>query len=72
MPEDTWLRKEVPDQRIIDVDLTSRVDTRRQDRHTRYTASLAKGRQSPERAHGKYLLSGGMLICHTCVGTSRG
>jgi hypothetical protein len=39
----------------------------RSDR-TRYLASVAKGGKVPERAHGKYLLSGGMLICPQCGG----
>jgi len=29
-------------------------------------ASVAKGGRVPERTHGKYLLSGGMLVCPTC------
>jgi hypothetical protein len=45
-----------------------RVDARRDDRRTRYLASVAKGGRVPERAHGKYLLSGGLLVCPTCGG----
>jgi site-specific DNA recombinase len=67
-PEETWVRTEKPELRIIDVDLAERVDARRTDRRTRYLASLANGDRVPERAHGKYLLSGGMLVCPTCGG----
>ena len=42
------------------------MDARRHDRLTRYHASVAKGGKVPERAHGTYLLSGGMLVCPTC------
>lgn len=67
-PEDRWLRREASALRIIDPDLAARVDERRLDRRTRYLASVAKGGRVPERAHGKYLLSGGILICPTCGG----
>ena len=52
--------------RIIPADLAERVDARRHDKHRRYQASLAKGGRVPERAHGKYLLSGGLLVCPQC------
>ena len=54
--------------RLVDPDVAARVDARRLDRRTRYLASVAKGGRVPERAHGKYLLSGGMLVCPTCGG----
>ena len=69
VPEERWLRREAPALRIIDADLARRVDARRLDRRTRYLASKAKGDgRVPERAHGKYLLSGGLLVCPTCGG----
>ena len=68
-PEETWIRTEVPRLRIIDADLAARVDPRLDDRRTRYKASLARNDgRAPEKTHGKYLLSGGMLICSTCGG----
>jgi site-specific DNA recombinase len=73
-PEETWTRLDANDAlRIIDPDLAARVDARRLDRRTRYLASLsiANGR-APEKAHGKYLLTGGMLICPTCGGHFEG
>ena len=67
-PEDRWLRLDQPALRIVDPDVAARVDARREDRKARYVASLAKGGRVPERAHGKYLLSGGMLVCPQCGG----
>jgi site-specific DNA recombinase len=68
-PEETWLRRENSALRIIDPDLARRVDARYHDRRTRYLAAVAtKGGRVPQRAHGKYLLSGGLLICPTCGG----
>jgi site-specific DNA recombinase len=67
LPEDRWLRLERPALRIVEADVAARVDARRLDRRTtRYLASVAKGGRVPERAHGKYLLSGGMLVCPQC------
>ena len=68
VPEANWRRRHDPDLRLIDPDLAARVDARYQDRRTRYLASVAKGGRVPERAHGKYLLSGGMLVCPQCGG----
>ena len=68
-PEETWTRCNVPHLRIIEADLAARCDARRLDRRTRYFASLARGDgRVPERAYGKYLLSGGMLVCPQCGG----
>ncbi len=67
-PEDTWVRLVNEDLRIVDPVLAERCDALRQDRRTRYLASVAKGGRVPERAHGKYLLSGGLLVCSTCGG----
>lgn len=74
-PEEAWIRRQVPELRIIDTDLAARVDARIVDRRTRYFASL-KGERTPRRppqqraqgVRGTYLLSGGMLICPTCKG----
>jgi DNA invertase Pin-like site-specific DNA recombinase len=68
-PEDTWIRIQRPELRIIEPDPAERVDARRQDRRSRYLTSLKRAKQPmPEKAHGKYLLSGGMLICPRCHG----
>jgi hypothetical protein len=67
--EDTWLRRDAPALRIVDANLAARVDARLDERRTRYLASVAKADgRSPEKSHGRYLLSGGMLICPTCGG----
>jgi DNA invertase Pin-like site-specific DNA recombinase len=74
-PEDTWIRRDVPALRIIEPALAAKVDARWQDRRTRYLASKARNhglkkgdRTAPEKATGRYLLSGGMLLCPTCGG----
>ena len=72
-PEATWTRCLMPDVeqrlRIIDPDLAARVDAILDDRRERYVASrIRKDGRAPEKAHGKYLLSGGMLLCPTCGG----
>ena len=65
-PAETVIRVDAPHLRIVDLDVAQRVDARREDLRRRYTASLAKGGRVPERAHGKYLLSGGLLVCPQC------
>jgi site-specific DNA recombinase len=66
-PEDTWIRVPAPALRIVDAEVAARVDARLQEKRTRYLASLQDGPvRQPEKAHGKYLLSGGMLLCPTC------
>ena len=67
-PAETWIRRDVDALRIITSDLATRVDAPRADKLTRYFKALAHGGRVPERAHGKYLLTGGMLICPTCGG----
>lgn len=55
--------------RIVDADLAARVDAKLEDRRSRYLAAVAKNTgRAPHKAHGRYLLSGGMLICPTCGG----
>ena len=74
-PEETWFRSEKwADQlRIVDPDLAERVDAKLLDRRTRYLASVAKNNGlAPHKAHGTYLLSGGLLICPTCGGHFEG
>ena len=71
--EATWTRCVLPEVerrlRIIDPELAARVDARLDDRRERYLASrLRNDGRAPEKAHGKYLLSGGMLLCPTCGG----
>ena len=66
-PEETWTKLDVPELRIIDVDLAARVDARRAHWRQKVVASKAKGR-APQNASGKYLLSGGLLVCPTCKG----
>jgi hypothetical protein len=51
--------------RLIDLDLAARVDARREHWRRRVVAAKTKGR-APQNAGGKYLLSGGLLICPTC------
>jgi hypothetical protein len=66
-PEETWTKVDMPELRIIDADLAARVDARREHWRSRVVAAKAKGR-APQNASGKYLLSGGLLICPTCGG----
>jgi hypothetical protein len=51
--------------RIIEPDLAARVDARREQWQARATEAKAR-RRAPQNAGGKYLLSGGLLICPTC------
>jgi hypothetical protein len=68
-PETTWIRRQDVSLRIVDPALAARVDKRLAARRTRYLAAAAKGdERAPQKASGKYLLSGGMLICPTCGG----
>ena len=73
-PEDSWVRLPVDESlRIVDTELAARVDARRVDRRTRYlTARGANSGKMPEKAWGKYLLTGGMLVCPTCGGHFEG
>ena len=66
-PEEAWVRREVPELRIVDADLAARVDKRRDHWKTKADAAKKKGR-APQNAGGKYLLSGGLLVCPTCGG----
>src|SRR5688572_1909357 len=59
-PEESWLRRDAPELRIIDPDLAARCDARRLDRRTRYLASVKNGGRVPERAHRKRV-----YICST-------
>ncbi|MGE0361468.1 MAG: recombinase family protein [Vicinamibacterales bacterium] len=69
-PEGSWTRVQDDAMRIVDLDVIARVDALRQDRRSRYLSSLGGARQGrdPEKTHGKYLLTGGMLVCPTCLG----
>ena len=73
-PEETWIRLPVNESlRIVDPELAARVDARRTDRRTRYLTSLgSKNSKHPEKAWGKYLLTGGLLVCPTCGGHFEG
>jgi site-specific DNA recombinase len=79
-PEETWIRvdpkiaAEVEARvRIIDPEVAERVDERLADKRERYLAAVAKGdNRAPHKTHGKYLLSGGMLICQVCGGHFEG
>ena len=68
-PEETWIRTVVPELQIIDAPLAARVDARLESRRSRYLESRARNDgRAPEKAYGRYLLSGGMLLCPTCGG----
>jgi site-specific DNA recombinase len=73
-PEETWTRLPVnASLTIVDPALAARADARRNDRRTRYLTSLgAQNGKMPEKTWGKYLLTGGMLICPTCGGHFEG
>ncbi len=66
-PEASWLIREDASLRIIDSELAARVDARREHWRRRQAEGKVRGR-APHRAHGRYLLSGGMLQCPTCGG----
>jgi site-specific DNA recombinase len=66
-PEATWIRRDVPALRLIEADLAARVDARRESWRQRAVVAKAQGR-APQNASGKYLLSGGLLVCPTCGG----
>jgi site-specific DNA recombinase len=72
--EETWTRLPVNESlRIVDPALAARADARRIDRRTRYLSSIgAQNGKMPEKTWGKYLLTGGMLICPTCGGHFEG
>jgi DNA invertase Pin-like site-specific DNA recombinase len=69
-PEESWVKLPVNESlRIVDPELAVRVDARHTERRARYFSALAvTGTRVPERTHGKYLLTGGMLVCPTCKG----
>jgi DNA invertase Pin-like site-specific DNA recombinase len=67
MPEDTWIQPHDESLRIIDPVLAEKVDAKLDNRRTRYLASKAKG-DGNHKTHGRYLLSGGMLLCPQCGG----
>jgi hypothetical protein len=64
-PREEWVRVPRPELAIIDSDLAAGVDAIRLDRKKRH---LERGGRPPRGTHGKYLLTGGMLICPTCQG----
>jgi site-specific DNA recombinase len=66
-PQEGWVRVQAPHLRIIDAELAEKVDARLTDRRVRYKQSLKTGHH-PDKAAGRYLLSGGMLLCPTCGG----
>lgn len=66
-PESAWVQREVPELRIVDADLAARVDQRRERWRVR-AVEAAKQNRAPQNASGKYLLTGGLLICPTCGG----
>ena len=69
-PEESWIKLPVNEPLcIVDPELAARVDSRYNERRARYFSALTTdGTRVPERTHGKYLLTGGMLICPTCKG----
>jgi hypothetical protein len=72
-PEHTWTRHFDEQLRIVDPELAARADQKRLGRRDRYFSALSgKGGRVPERSHGIYLLSGGMLVCPTCGGHFEG
>ena len=66
-PEETWLRLRIDDLRIVDLELAARVDALHEHKRARYfTQQVQNGTTVLERTHGKYLLTGGMLVCSAC------
>lgn len=72
-PEATWIKVDAPHLRIVDVETAERVDARLTDRRQRYLDAVARNSTfQAHKTHGKYLLSGGMLICPNCGGFFEG
>ncbi len=66
-PANAWVRVEKPELRIVDEAVAARVDLRIGDRRERYLKAVnRKGRRNPNMARGRFLLSGGLLLCPTC------
>jgi DNA invertase Pin-like site-specific DNA recombinase len=74
VPEDKWIRVKVPDLKIIDDAVLARVDLRLRESRELYLKSqcAAAIRRAPHKAHGKHLLSGGLLLCPSCGGHFEG
>jgi hypothetical protein len=67
--EETWVRVQVDELRIVQPDVAARVNEILGDRRERYLAAVKRNDgTAPHKAHGKYLLSGGMLVCPSCGG----
>ncbi len=64
--ESQWVRGRTD--RIIDAEVLREVDARLSANRARWLQSVERGGRHPERAHGTYLLSGGMLVCPVCDG----
>jgi len=63
------LRIPMAELRIIDETTALRVQERLSDRRERYLAAVkVKGGKHPFKASGKYLMSGGLLVCPDCGG----
>ena len=73
-PVETWIRLPVNESlRIVDAELAAHVDARRTDRRRRYLTSRgAMNGKQPQKTWGKYLLTGGLLVCPTCGGHFEG
>jgi hypothetical protein len=66
-PEETWVRREVDEIRIVTADLCERVDAKKAAWRQKATEAATRGRR-PQNAGGKYLLSGGLLVSEFCGG----
>jgi len=69
VPEEEWVRASRPDVRLVDEATVAAVDARLAGRREAYLKGKAAGRALHKGGgRGRFLLSGGMLICPDCGG----
>ncbi|WP_043647300.1 recombinase family protein, partial [Caenispirillum salinarum] len=66
LPEDQWVRQDVPDLRIIDDDLWNRVKARQTK--TSFAIARTESGVALNRAHRRKHLLSGLLVCEDCGG----
>jgi site-specific DNA recombinase len=64
-PAETWLRHRDESLAIVSPQVAARVDELRAEKRDAYKAAEKTGR-APQKAYGRFLLSGGLLKCEHC------
>jgi DNA invertase Pin-like site-specific DNA recombinase len=74
VPEKDWISAKRPDLKIIDDAVLARADARLRESRELYLKSqqFEAIRRAPHKAHARFLLSGGLLLCPTCGGHFEG